>query len=728
MRNHHYFLWLILFCISLNVLAQDPWIRLSGDPTENQLNHIERIAGSNKLIAVGNGSTILISHDVGESWQTILNPAGMNNQYICKGICFIDENIGFIYGGKETILKTTDGGYHWEITYEGNPSHEWKCINDIDFVDDQKGFAIAEEGQLLKTMDQGDSWELMDSGVTFYYSDIEFADSLTGYIYGHTDYMLKTINGGDDWIESSFTPSLPDSYIIDLNFITDSLGLIALDEDGTKLYRTEDQGFTWTEVCSDWKVTSADAAEFNFFNEQNGFFSLPTFYGYTTSLFFTEDGGLTWTEHFPEDFSWYHGMDFCIYDENTVMSIGQYGSINKSVDGGLEYENKQQRIFNGSIYDLEVINENISYIIHDESGGGASLYHISKTIDGGNSWQFSINSFIRDPYIHFFNSDTGYLASWDIGFVFQKTFDGGNSWTTIETGIDMEPKAIAFYDLDHGLVVEGSHIYRTTDGGESWEEIYMIGHDVKDIEYKSSDEVFMVGWSSEDVILRSIDGGDSWEEIIVENYNGAVDICFINDEIAFLAGYNSIIKSIDGGLNWYTTNIHTEEWLSFNSVYFPSEAIGYAVGDGNYENIFKTIDGGENWYPMETFATSKLNFVHFFDDDNGWVFGDNGLFMTTSTGGLVSVDESISKDTTPSFDVYPNPASDILNIRLNQENHIEKAEIVLIDANGRTVKSYKLYDTVQSIQISISDYPKGMYLVQVISNKEIVETQKVIIQ
>ncbi len=66
------FLSLVLF-FSLGLMAQNPWTRLSGDPSESGLNHIQRIPGSDKVIAVGDNSTILISDDIGESWQHIFS-------------------------------------------------------------------------------------------------------------------------------------------------------------------------------------------------------------------------------------------------------------------------------------------------------------------------------------------------------------------------------------------------------------------------------------------------------------------------------------------------------------------------------------------------------------------------------------------------------------------------------------------------------------------------------
>jgi photosystem II stability/assembly factor-like uncharacterized protein len=116
--NHLKTIAIVIFsAASINIQAQSPWTRISPTPQEHWINEIIRIPGTDRLMAACEGSTIMMSDDDGETWDLIMNPAGMNNDFVCKGIHFINESIGFLNGGRETILKTVDGGQTWNLKY-----------------------------------------------------------------------------------------------------------------------------------------------------------------------------------------------------------------------------------------------------------------------------------------------------------------------------------------------------------------------------------------------------------------------------------------------------------------------------------------------------------------------------------------------------------------------------------------------------------------------------------
>jgi len=64
--------------------------------------------------------------------------------------------------------------------------------------------------------------------------------------------------------------------------------------------------------------------------------------------------------------------------------------------------------------------------------------------------------------------------------------------------------------------------------------------------------------------------------------------------------------------------------------------------------------------------------------------------------------------------IYPNPASDIINI----ENLNGYTSIEIVDINGRVVKSYHLNDK-NILQISLSAFPSGIYIIRIISPQKI---------
>ncbi|MGB1500285.1 MAG: T9SS type A sorting domain-containing protein [Flavobacteriaceae bacterium] len=86
----------------------------------------------------------------------------------------------------------------------------------------------------------------------------------------------------------------------------------------------------------------------------------------------------------------------------------------------------------------------------------------------------------------------------------------------------------------------------------------------------------------------------------------------------------------------------------------------------------------------------------------------NGTVTVTSTAG-------ITKNNLLSFDMYPNPVSDMLTVQL--PTGTEKAEVSIIDYTGRLVSSKTISSNDTSIDVqSIS---KGIYIIRVATNAKI---------
>ncbi len=714
----------LILLISCGVLAQNPWTRLSGDPSEAGLNHIQRIPDSDKLIAVGKGSTILISDDIGESWQHIFNPAGFDNYYDIKGSYFIDENKGFIYGIGETILKTNDGGYYWELKYDGEPELAYYSINGLFFVNSLTGFAISRDENLLKTINGGDSWEPLDIGSSVGFSHFEFINSEVGFVYGSTEHIFKTIDSGESWMEMELPEGLPVATIAKLSFINDNIGFIAVGNESIKLFRTEDQGITWTEVYSDWKYSSSDAGDFIFSDDLNGYFSLPTSYGYSLSIIRTEDGGLTWNEEILDGFSWFDGKCICNYNEEINLGVGIFGSVIKSTNAGETWTEVSHRSFKGGILDTQFLSLEDIYILSDLYGGGAAAAFLMKTTDGGLNWEVCNDFYIPSGAISFLNNDIGFIATWDVNLTFYKTIDGGESWTEIQTELEIQPQQLNFIDENNGILTfDYDHLLITSDGGANWESLNLSYGHINDVEYKNLNDIFILCYNG---FYYSNDGGIDWDFVDLEKSGD--DLYFFNDDTAYIAGYNTILKSTDGGMTWNETNINSEHSIEFKSIYFPSEEIGYAVGEGEYENVYKSTDGGETWNPIESHASSPLNYVYFSNEEEGIITGDLGLIMKTSSGGIVGLEEQEQQVKEKYFELYPNPSSNFVQISLNQVSELANSKLSIIDASGKIIKSYDLKESIAALSISLNNYPKGVYLIQVKSEQGILATEKLIIQ
>jgi hypothetical protein len=74
--------------------------------------------------------------------------------------------------------------------------------------------------------------------------------------------------------------------------------------------------------------------------------------------------------------------------------------------------------------------------------------------------------------------------------------------------------------------------------------------------------------------------------------------------------------------------------------------------------------------------------------------------------------------------VFPNPFSDILNVYLPKDFDLENTVILLMDELGRLINSYPVNSQITSF--TVSDLPKGLYIIHVSVDGKIVETEKVV--
>jgi hypothetical protein len=93
------------------------------------------------------------------------------------------------------------------------------------------------------------------------------------------------------------------------------------------------------------------------------------------------------------------------------------------------------------------------------------------------------------------------------------------------------------------------------------------------------------------------------------------------------------------------------------SIYFTDSNTGWVVG--SYGTIIKTTNGGTNWFSQNSGTTNVLYSVYFIDSNTGWAVGSNGTVLRTSNGGgVTSIDDKYGFSELKDFILYqnyPNP-------------------------------------------------------------------------
>lgn len=660
-------------------------------------------------------------------WHFI-NPKPLG--YSLNDIHFVTTDIGYIVGNKGTVLKTLDGGENWEVL----PQTVYKTFLLVWFCTPNIGYVVAESGIIYKTTNGGISWSEQGTGIYEQINGIFFNNEQTGFIVTETGDLYKTVDGGNTWIHK-IASDLP---LTSVSFRNENYGIAT----GYRSYfLTTNGGNSWQEFDCDytlWDVTFFDEDQcfmsgrggycmkssdggntwqefycgvsldhLDFINNHTGYaltspeFLIPE----SHNLYKTIDGGHTWTLLAFDNLRAFH-----VRHDNSLIAVGKVGRLLTTDDDCVTYTN-----YNPSVSYDEFMK--IQFPSADTGYAFARNKTTIKTIDGGETWD-TLPSFptLWRNGMWFTDNQTGFVTA-DSNIY--KTTDGGMSWTNIFTASDWLSE-IYFYDRNNGYVIGewfGS-LYKTEDGGATWNFEFQELFNARSIQFISRDTGFI---SLYNTILKTTDGGSNWIEIEVDNSAVLNGMHFINGQLGYLCADNyythrpNVYKTIDGGQNWMQQVIN-DSYDTPLSIYFIDQERGFLGCSGNF---YQTNNGGESWVNIE-YMEGYFNSMCFSDQNTGFVTGMSGAIWKTDNAGAVSV-TSIEKPASV-FILHPNPANE--SITIESKNPYDQVILNIYNANGVNVHT-GIYER-NPVKIHTSDLPGGVYFIRINTLKG-VEIKKFIV-
>jgi uncharacterized delta-60 repeat protein len=85
----------------------------------------------------------------------------------------------------------------------------------------------------------------------------------------------------------------------------------------------------------------------------------------------------------------------------------------------------------------------------------------------------------------------------------------------------------------------------------------------------------------------------------------------------------------------------------------------------------------------------------------------------------IEICESVEEISSGNIRIYPNPASDLINLAINNNTDDPVKKIVIINSSGQIITVIEITAETSSESINIAGHPAGVYLVRVISNEEV---------
>lgn len=697
--NKPLFFWILIFCFSSVLFAQENWETLNPKPSYRTPTDMYFVDNNRGYIL--NHREILETLNAGVSWQ--------KKQDITNGNDFdFNGSVAYIVASQGYVLRSLDQGNNWSQISTGFNN----ALLSVSVVDENTTFISGRlngnynNSVLLKTNDGGNSWGLINFPNNNPVNSIVFTSILVGHATCNDGKILKTIDGGETWYLTAQENTNYD--FTKLHFISPTIGFAALEDSG--LYKTLDGGESWNHIFGSFDISSI-----NFIDENNGFVS-----GEDGLIFKTNNGGSNWEEISFISMTYYSDMTGIFFtDENHGYVTGDRGRIAKTNNGGnswdvygFNYEDARQ---------IEFINSQIGYVLIDDK--------IFKTSDGGNNWvDTELPITYMDPSrFDFVNENVGYATNYKSDVY--KTTDGGQNWNSITGvgGINNSNEGtydVKFINENVGFVSGGGGSYpktfKTINGGQTWEilqnlRIYNIQFITPQLGYAQNYH------SSASKLYKTTDGGDTWS-ILYQPNDEINSFHFVTGDVGYVVGYDGMLqKTVDGGNSWNQLNI---PYAVYDNVQFYSESIGFVVD--NYENVYKTIDGGENWEEVLEGEWNQGASNTMFDME----FTNDVLYMAGSWGKIIKNDLGILETNefnivNSEVSIYPNPSDEFILLELKNKKYLKSVEF--FDISGRSVKKLPTNKNLETLKISTLEFATGLYLLKISFTDETSTTKKIII-
>lgn len=446
----------------------------------------------------------------------------------------------------------------------------------------------------------------------------------------------------------------------------------------------------------------------------------------------TTNGGTKWkADSIPGYTGWGLSMITAVDSMNAWVPMWNPaggGTILRTSDGGQTWTPQTTAVFDGPagfpnvahFWDL-----NNGFCMGDPNGGYFEIY---TTTDGGTTWNRVPSGDIPPELSNEWGTTGLYCVVGDFvwfttgkGRVY-KSIDRGYHWTVSATLNTTEQMQISFRDYNNGIVQVNTAPYDafyTTDGGTTWQQLMPAGN------FYANDFCYIPGTTSTYIstgsdinnslsgVSYSVDDGAIWDLFIGSDSGQFLAVDFVDVKHGWVGAFN--LDNLNGGMWKYVGN----------DFVFDSCAGFAAMFSKSTDTLDLNISGQVDFTDMTYGDPTSWD----------WNFGDAGTSTsqdpshTYSAVGSFNVTLSSSKGTCNSvyseiivvlntagitktsadvsIEMWPNPASDYLNI--SSATTIGKVEIY--NSLGLNV----LVTEISNLQsrIDLSAYLPGVYFISI---------------
>ncbi|ROL58216.1 T9SS C-terminal target domain-containing protein [Bacteroidetes/Chlorobi group bacterium Naka2016] len=296
----------------------------------------------------------------------------------------------------------------------------------------------------------------------------------------------------------------------------------------------------------------------------------------------------------PYDKSYWLEMYFLPDKPNYGWVCGYDGKVLRTTDMGATWTGTMIR----GAYQLEhihFVDEKVGFTSGIGSNGFGKIY---KTTDGGATWFDITPNRAEDLWGHWF-VDRDYGVVIGGGCItpqrFFLTTNGGNSWDYV-TEINYLPNSgltdvIIYSRWGLGYATSSGYIWKTTDGGRSWQIFSRTGNNDWQEDLWISGNTIIVPYSTgcggdggSGGVRSSKDLGKSWKQF---STGTSMFGSFLHDSLrGWVCGWDrAVYYTSDGGDTWTLLNCGIDPGVDLDDFWFINDTLGWVVGDGIYKFV-----------------------------------------------------------------------------------------------------------------------------------------------
>jgi len=280
------------------------------------------------------------------------------------------------------------------------------------------------------------------------------------------------------------------------------------------------------------------------------------------NIYYSDDFGFTWdtTRGYIQGAAYVKFWDVDFVTPLTGWAVGELGIVVRTDDGGKSWIMQD---YAGTKWwaRVKMLNDKVGWLV----GGD---FFVGWTSLGGYPWHYTIPNlgYTTDLYGVWGKDDQnawfagGYpTLPTAKGVIFKAQFGKPDSFVLVDTSNVEDYYDIYFINDTTGYLVGGVHlepynavVYKTTDGGTTWDTISPgFGKILRALAVIDDTVLYAVG--KDGTIIKSTDGGTTWiDQSISATEADFFDVDFISAEKGVLVGEEGLVfMTDDGGATWH---------------------------------------------------------------------------------------------------------------------------------------------------------------------------------